>query len=96
MKKIITKHFYKINLLLIILFCILSIYFDSIILNIIFIAFICCVAFLLYYIRKNELDKIAQKFLFQQHEIEEKEDRYMSEKELDILYSKIYDKHFNC
>ena len=24
------------------------------------------------------------------------EDRYMSEKELSLLYSKIYDKHFNC
>ena len=96
MKKIITKHFYKINLFLIVLFYILSLYFDSILLNVVFITFICCIAFLLYYIRKNELDKITQKFLFQQHEIEEKEDRYMSENELDALYIKVYDDHFNC
>lgn len=96
MKKIITRHFYKISLLFIILFYILNIYFNSKLLNLIFLTFICIIIFLLYKIRKEELDAIAQKFSFQQHYIEEKEERYMSEKELSAMYNKIYDDHFNC
>lgn len=95
MKKIITKHFYKIILLSIILFFILIISLNSIILNVIFLVFIFFIIFLLYYIRKRELNKIAQKFTIQEHYIEEKENRYMSEKELSALYNKIYDEHFN-
>jgi len=96
MKRIITKHFYKISFLFIILFYILSIYFNSKLLNLIFLIFICIIIFLLYKIRKEELDKIAHKFSIQEHYIEEKEERYMSEKELSTLYNKIYDEHFNC
>ena len=96
MKKLITKHFYKISLLFIILFLILTICFDSKLLNIVFFTFICIIIFLLYYIRKMELDKIAQKFSNQEHYIEEKEDRFLSEKESSELYNRIYDEHFNC
>ena len=96
LKKLICKHFYKINLLFIILFLILTICFDSKLLNIIFLIFICAIIFLLYYIRKIELDKVAQKFSNQEHYIEEQEDRFLSEKESSELYNKIYDEHFNC
>lgn len=96
MKKIITKHFYKISLLFLILFYILSIYFNSKTLNFIFLALISFIVFLLYSIRKCELDEIGRKFFTEQHYIEEKEERYMSERELSALYDKIYSNHFNC
>lgn len=96
MKKVIIKHFYKICIILLILFLILSISFNSRLLNIIFFGLIGFIISLLYFIRKEEIHKINQKFAIQQHLIEKEEDRYMSEKELSLLYSKIYDKHFNC
>lgn len=95
MKRIITRHFYKISLLFILLFYGLNFYFNNKLLSFIFLIFVFIIIFLLYYIRKQELDKIAKKFLNEQHYIEEKEDRYMSEKELSALYNKIYDEHFN-
>lgn len=96
MKKIITKHFYIISLLFLSVFFILSIYFESKLLNAISLIIICAIIFLMYKIRKGELEKIAQKFSIQQHYIEKEEDRYMSEQELSMLYNKIYNNHFNC